>query len=57
MIPECEKQAAYEYLDAQAHCEAESRQHEEDIQDHLRRMHRTDSPDARAMVAREMGEY
>ena len=52
MIPECEKQAAYEYLAAQAHCEEEAERFEDDIRDHLRRMHRNDTPDNRAIVFR-----
>ena len=52
-----ERQIAQEYLEAQAHCEAEAARFEDDIQDHLRRMHRNDTPDNRAIVFRHMGIY
>ena len=56
-IPREEMQTAYEYLEAQAHCEEEAERVEDDIQDHLRRMHRNDTPDNRAIVFRHMGIY
>ena len=55
--PKSEIAAAYEYLAAQAHCEEEAERFEDDIRDHLRRMHRNDTPDNRAIVFRRMGIY